>query len=95
MSKPIQFILSGDRNQFAPIGNTWRSAVVEDSALWESDLLYDLVGGARIELVECLRADKALFDAYACLPGMFGQGCRESRPPFGHCPLALPGALPD
>ena len=71
LQKPVQFILSGDRNQFAPIGNTWRSAVVEDSALWESDLLYELVGGSRIELVECLRADQALFDAYSCLPEMF------------------------
>ena len=46
------------------------------------DLLFDLVGGARIELVECLRADRALFDAYACLPGMFGQGRPESGRPL-------------
>ena len=48
----------------------------------ESDLLYDMVGVARIELTEGLSAGKALFDAYQCLPAMYGLGSRESRHPF-------------
>ena len=81
LTKPMGFIMSGDANQFGAIGNTWRSAVVDDEALWHSDLLFDFCGGHRIELVECLRSDKALFDAYSCLPGMHDQGGRDSRHP--------------
>ena len=60
-------ILSGDRNQFGAIDNSWKSVVVGGDPLWHSDLLFDLVGGSRIELLECQRSDKALFDAYSCL----------------------------
>ena len=52
--------------------------MVDDDALWHSDLLFDFCGGHRIELVECLRSDKALFDAYSCLPGMY----RQAGPPL-------------
>ena len=41
LQKPTQFILSGGRNQFGPIGNSWRFAVVGDETFWNSDFLFD------------------------------------------------------
>ena len=69
MHKHIQVVCTGDRFQFPPIANAWRSCTVDDEALWRSDFLFDLVGGCRFELTECMRSDKALFEAYNCLIG--------------------------
>ena len=53
-----------------PIGNCWRTAVVEDHELWESDMLFQMTG-ARIQLTECLRSDRQLFEAYSRLPALY------------------------
>ena len=63
----IRFILSGDFNQFSPIGNNFRGTPVEEVALQNSNLLHTLAGGNRVTLVECRRSDKELFDFYASL----------------------------
>ena len=68
----VQFILSGDRFQLPPIGNVWRAGVIADDALYGSNFLWDLAGGKRLTLTECLRSDKELFNAFSVLPGMFG-----------------------
>ena len=68
LAKPPQFLLSGDPNQFGPIGNSWRSAVVSDQALWQSRFLLDLCGGKRLQLTACRRSDARLFEAYSALP---------------------------
>ena len=56
--------------RWAQIGNCWRTAVVEDHELWESDMLFQMTG-ARIQLAECLRSDKQLFKAYSRLPALY------------------------
>jgi len=63
----IHFILSGDFNQFAPIGNNFRGTPVEESALQQSNLLHTMAGGNRVTLTECRRSDRELFDFYASL----------------------------
>ena len=63
----MRFILSGDFNQFAPIGNNFRGTPVSETALQKSNLLHTLTSGNRVTLTECRRADKELFDFYASL----------------------------
>ena len=63
----IRFILSGDFNQFAPIGNNFRGTPVSEDALQKSNLLHTLTSGNRVTLTEGRRADKELFDFYASL----------------------------
>ena len=71
LKKPIQFIFSGDRDQLGAVANSWRSVVVEDQAFWDSDMLHAMTG-FKIELRECLRSDKVLFEAYSRLPALYG-----------------------
>ena len=40
----IQILMSGDFQQFAPIGNAWRGAPVPEDALANSRLLHTLAG---------------------------------------------------
>jgi hypothetical protein len=65
----IRFILSGDFNQFAPIGNNFRGTPVAEDALQNSNLLHTMAGGNRVTLTECRRSDRELFDFYASLVG--------------------------
>ena len=70
-----QILMSGDFQQFAPIGNAWRGTPVPDDALAKSRLLHTLAGGNRLQLTECKRSDSELFDFYTRLiPGgdLFG-----------------------
>ena len=41
--------------------------MIGDEALWRIDFLFDLADGHRIELLQCQRSDRRLFDAYSCL----------------------------
>ena len=72
LNKRIQFILSGDVCQFAPIGNCWGAGHVSDDAFWKSHLFFDLCGGKRVRLTECRRSERELFDAYNSLPPLYG-----------------------
>ena len=38
LSRRVQFILSGDVHQFAPVGNCWAACMVPDDAFWQSQL---------------------------------------------------------
>ena len=70
-----QILMSGDHNQFAPIGNNWRGSPVPEDALAKSRLLHTLAGGNRLRLTECKRSDHELFRFYTRLiPGgnLFG-----------------------
>ena len=73
----IQFILSGDRHQFAPINNLWRAGVIADDALYKSKFLWDISDGKRLTLTECLRSDHELFSAFSLLPSLFGADIQE------------------
>ena len=65
-----QILMSGDFQQFAPIGNAWRGSPVPEDALAKSRLLHTLAGGNRLRLTECKRSDRELFDFYTRLiPG--------------------------
>jgi hypothetical protein len=63
----MQFLLSGDFNQFSPIGNSFRGSIIADDAFEHSGLLHTLAGGNRLELTECRRSDALLFDFYSSL----------------------------
>jgi hypothetical protein len=63
---PIQWILSGDFNQYEPFFNTFMGVPVSRS-LNGSALLHSLSGGSRLTLTECRRSDGELFDWYSSL----------------------------
>ena len=70
-----QILMSGDFQQMSPIGNAWRGTPVLEDALAKSRLLHTLAGGNRLQLTECKRSDRELFDFYTRLiPGgdLFG-----------------------
>lgn len=72
----IRFILSGDFNQFAPIGNNFRGAPIAEDAFQKSNLLHTMCSGNVVHLTQCRRSDKVLFDFYASLVG----DCPEQSP---------------
>ncbi len=74
----IRFLLSGDFNQFAPIGNNYRGTPVPEDAVQRSNLLHTMTSGNRVVLTECRRSDRELFDFYASLVG----GCSKSTTPL-------------
>ena len=51
----VRFMLSGDFNQFAPIGNSFRGSAVEDDAFERSNLLHRMADGNGLTLTECKR----------------------------------------
>jgi hypothetical protein len=63
----LQFLLSGDFNQFPPIGNCWRGVPVDEQAFERSNLLHTMAGGNRVTLTECRRSDAELFGFYSGL----------------------------
>ena len=75
---PVQWILSGDFNQYEPFFNTFLGQPVERS-LKDSDLLALLCGGNCLLLTECRRSDQFLFDWYASLVEE-PRGARFGRP---------------
>ena len=66
MIPPVQFILSGDFNQYEPFFNNFRGQAV-NKAFKDSDLLALLCGGHLLRLTECKRSDEALFNWYASI----------------------------
>ncbi len=63
----MRFLLSGDFNQFAPIGNNFRGAPVLEMAFEQSGLLHTLAGGNAVVLTTCRRSEASLFDFYSSL----------------------------
>ncbi len=63
----MQFLLSRDFNQFAPLGNTFRGAQVAETAFEESGLLHTLSSGNVVTLTTCMRSDSELFSFYSSL----------------------------
>jgi hypothetical protein len=63
----MRFVLAGDFNQYAPIGNCWRGSPIAEDAFERSALLHRLCGGRVVNLRECRRADALLFDFYSSL----------------------------
>ena len=72
---PIQWILSGDFNQYEPIYNTFRGQGV-DKSFEDCELLHALADGNKLTMKECKRSDQVLFDWYASLAR---GGCRHER----------------
>ena len=66
-STDVRFILSGDFNQFTPIGNNFRGAAIADEALSRSNLLHTMASGNVVTLTECRRSDVELFSFYRSL----------------------------
>ena len=63
----FQILLSGDFQQFAPIGNAWRGSLVAEDALTHSRLLRALAGGKMLMLTECKRSHHEMFNFYTRL----------------------------
>ncbi len=63
---PLQWILSGDFNQYAPFFDSFmgKSTVTPFKG---SDLLHSLSGGKMLTMTHCMRSDAVLFDWYASL----------------------------
>ena len=77
----VKFLISGDFNQFAPIGNSFRGSAVQDTAFEISNLLHRMADGSRVTLTECKRSDSQLFDFYTRLiPGgdLYDQHIQEA-----------------
>lgn len=75
----FRFIISGDFNQFQPIGNNFRGTPVEEGRVERSNLLHTMAGGNVVTLTECKRSGAELFDYYSSLiPG----GSRFEQPLF-------------
>ena len=62
----VQFILSGDFNQYEPFFNSFLGEPVR-IPLRDSQLLYDLSEGHLLIMTECRRSDAQLFDFYSSL----------------------------
>jgi hypothetical protein len=62
-----KFILSGDVNQFAPIGNMWRNSSVAEDAFERSSLIHTMASGNIIKLEQCMRSESSLFDFYSAV----------------------------
>jgi hypothetical protein len=60
--KGVQCLLLGDFRQFPPILPRWSCYPLADDALRRSDLLYELTGGNRIELLINRRSDPTIFE---------------------------------
>ena len=66
----VKFLISGDFNQFSPLGNSFRGAPIADDAFEHSNLLHRMAGGNRLTLTECRRSNPELFNFYTRLiPG--------------------------
>jgi hypothetical protein len=63
----VQFLLSGDFNQFPALFDSWRGSPVEEGAFQRSALLHRLAGGNRLTLTTCRRSDSELFEYYSSL----------------------------
>jgi hypothetical protein len=73
---PIQWILSGDFNQYEPFFNTL-SGVPVTKSFEDCELLHALAGGNRLTLTECKRSEQFLFDWYSSIArGGFRHGQR-------------------
>ena len=63
----VQWILSGDLNQFGALFDSWRGDAVPEGKLAESRFFHRLTGGNRLTLTTCRRSDSFLFDFYSSL----------------------------
>jgi len=64
---PMRFLLAGDFNQFSPIGSCWKGTPIAEGAFQRSALLHRMCGENMVQLRECRRADKVLFDFHGSL----------------------------
>lgn len=84
---PVQFILSGDFNQYDPFFNCFAGEPVRES-FEHSQLLRDLSGGNVLRMTACRRSDAQLFDFYsklvegAELHGRLGESLQLARSLF-------------
>jgi len=90
---PIQWILSGDFNQYQPFFSTFRGSQVEKS-FEDSALLRRLADCTRLTLTTCHRSDPALFEWYASLAAD-PLGWRHSRPLSANVEEAIATFTPD
>ena len=63
----VKFLISGDWNQFDPLGNSFRGTPIGECAFEESQLIRRMADGNILWLTECKRSDSELFDFYTRL----------------------------
>ena len=63
----VSFVLCGDFGQFPAICQRWAGCSIDDSALENSDMIWDLAGSNRLTLTENKRSDQVLFNLYTSL----------------------------
>jgi hypothetical protein len=63
----MRFLLSGDFNQFTPLGNSFRGTQVAESAIEHAALMHTLCSGNAVTITEFRRSAAALFSFYASL----------------------------
>ena len=67
--KGRQWILSGDQFQFPALFDQWKGTAVNEGALLNSRMLWELTGN-RLSLTACMRSERQLFDFFSSLiPG--------------------------
>jgi hypothetical protein len=84
--KQVQWLLSGDPDQFEPIGNNFRGSRVSQEALMRSDFLHGLAGN-RLRLTECRRSSALLYEAYMWVSA---HKCRPIAELVEHCRNIFP-----
>jgi hypothetical protein len=63
----IQWLLSGDFNQFAPVFDSFHGSPVHEDAFRDSSFFHYLAGGNRLTLTQGFRSDQNLFNFYSSL----------------------------
>ena len=63
-STDVRVIAIGDENQFAAVSSSWRGVHVCPETVLGSAYMHRLCGGASVELSQCRRSDKELFEIY-------------------------------
>ena len=73
----IQWLLTGDFNQFPPFFDSWHGAAVHENAFRDSSFFHYLAGGQRLTLTQGFRSDMDLFNFYSSL---IAGGSRFTQP---------------
>ena len=63
----MQWLLTGDFNQFPPFFDSWHGAAVHENAFRDSSFFHYLAGGNRLTLSEGFRSDMELFNFHSSL----------------------------
>ena len=71
----VKLILLGDLQQFPAIAGSWAGSPIRDDQLENSQFLWELASGRRLQLTTNHRSDQRLFDFYSQIDVRKGSVC--------------------